>query len=89
MRFISAITVATTLRAATLKRHLNRPPPECHKVTPVKAAEKHRVTEEEHEDFIRRLEHGLITGEDIGRSFSQIIKDKYPESSKKRTGGSK
>jgi hypothetical protein len=76
-------------RRDSLKRHHNQPPPECRKVTSVKAAEKRRVTEEEHEDFIRRLEHGLMTGEGIGRSFSQIIKEKYPESSKKRTGGSK
>jgi hypothetical protein len=76
-------------RRDSLKRHLNQPPAECRKVTPVKAAEKRRVTEEEHENFIRRLEHGLTTGEGIGRSFSRIIKDKYPESSKKRTGGSR
>jgi hypothetical protein len=76
-------------RRDSLKRHLNQLPAGCRKVTPVKAVEKRRVTEEEHENFIRRLEQGLMAGEDIGRSFSQIIKDKYPESSKKRTGGSK
>jgi hypothetical protein len=76
-------------RLDSLKRHRNLPPAECIKVTPAIAAEKRRVTEDEHEDFIRRLEHGLMTGEDIGRPFSQIIKEKYPESSKKRTGGSK
>jgi len=76
-------------RVDSLKRHRNQPPAECRKVTLAKAAEKRRVTEEEHEDFIRRLEHGLMSGEDIGRSFSQIIKEKFPESSKKRTGGSK
>ncbi|KAN0123257.1 hypothetical protein V8E52_003210 [Russula decolorans] len=72
-------------RSDSLNRHHKRPPPECRKVTPAKAAEKRRVTEDEHEDFIRQLEYTLITGEDIGRSFSQIIKEKYPESSKKRT----
>ena len=75
-------------RRDSLKRHQDRPPAECRKVTRLKAAEKRRVTEDEHEDFIRRLEHGLMTGEIIGRSFTQIIKEKYPESSKKRTGGS-
>jgi len=75
-------------RSDSLKRHHNQPPTECRKVTPVKAAEKRRVTEKEHKDFIRRLEHSLMTGEDIGRPFSQIIKEKYPESSKKCTGGS-
>ena len=76
-------------RRDSLKRHRNQPPAECHKVHPVRAAEKRRVTEEAHQDFIRRLEHGLMTGKDIGRPFSQIIKEKYPESSKKRTGDSK
>ena len=75
-------------RRDSLKRHRNQPPTECHKVTPVRAAEKRRVTEEAHQDFIRRLEHGLVTGSDIGRPFSQIMKEKYPKSSKKRTGGS-
>ena len=76
-------------RRDSLKRHRDQPPPKCHKVTPVRAAEKRRVTEDAHQDFIRRLEHGLMTGKDIGRPFSQIIKEKYPESSKKRTGNSK
>jgi len=77
-------------RHDSLKRHRSQPPAECHKVTPAKAAEKRRVTEETHQDFIRRLENGLMTGSaDIGRPFSQIIKEKYPKSSKKRTGGSK
>jgi len=55
----------------------------------MKAAEKRAVTEEEHRTFIQRLDHCLATGEDIGRPFSQIIKERYPKSSKKRTGGSK
>lgn len=76
-------------RSDSLKRHHNQPPAECRKVTPAKAAEKRRVTKEEYDNFIWRLDHGLITGEENERSFSQIIKEKYPESSKKRTGGSK
>jgi len=76
-------------RVDSLKRHNKRPPDECSEVTPAKAAEKIRVTEEEHGVFIQRLEHCLMTGENIGRPFSQIIKERYPESSKKRTGGSK
>jgi hypothetical protein len=74
-------------RSDSLNRHHIRPPLECRRVKPEKAAEKRRVTEEEHEDFSWRLDHGLLTGGNIGRSFSQIIKEKYPESSKKRTGG--
>ena len=78
-------------RSDALKRHHERPPPEC-KVDPEnkeKAAEKRRVTEEALKDFIRHLERCLMTNEDVGRPFSQIIKDMYPGSSKKRTGGRK
>jgi hypothetical protein len=32
------------------------------------------------------LEHGLKTGQDIGKLFSRIIKDRYSKSSKKRKG---
>jgi hypothetical protein len=72
-------------RLDSLKRHHDNPPPECRdrNITPVKAAEKRRVTEKEHRKFIWRLEHGLTT-----RSFTQTMKEKFPESSKKRTGGS-
>ena len=67
----------------SLKQHQNLPPTDCLKVTPEKSAEKRRVTQEEHRVFIQWLEHRLMTDEDIGRSFSQIIKERYPESSKK------
>ena len=78
-------------RRDSLKRHHNKPPAECRKATPVVAAEKRRVTQEAHKAFIQRLEHRLLTGEDIERGFSEVIKDRYPESSKKkkRRGGSK
>jgi hypothetical protein len=59
------------------------------KVIPVEAAEKRMATEEEHKGFMRRLRRSLVTGEDIGKGLSQTIKEWYPESSKKRTGGSK
>ena len=74
-------------RSDALKRHRGRPPPECRKVSqdlgPAKAAEKRRVTEKAHRDFIQRLEHCSETGKDIGKPFSQIMKEKYPGSSKK------
>ncbi|KAN0105431.1 hypothetical protein V8E52_011025 [Russula decolorans] len=75
----------------TSEANFNLPPTECQrlKVAPEKAAEKRRVTEEEHRVFIQRLEHCLMTDEDIRRPFSQIIKERYPESSKKRNGGNK
>jgi hypothetical protein len=78
-------------RIDALKRHCSLPPPECRKATPVMAAKKRRETEEEHKDFIGQLEHALRTGEGIEnlKGFSQIIKEKYPESSKKRKRGSK
>ena len=73
-------------RSDSLNRHHIRRPPECRDAKSLaKAAEKRRVTEEAHEVFTRQLEHALITGEDIGMSFSQIMKAKYPESAKKRT----
>jgi hypothetical protein len=68
----------------SLKRHLNNSPPECRSVTPEKAGAKRRETEKAHDEFKARLERFLRTGEDIGRPFSQIIKEMYPESSKKR-----
>jgi hypothetical protein len=73
----------------SLNRHRELPPAECRKVTPEKAAEKRRVTEEAHGEFVWRLQHALMTGGDVGRGFSQIIKERYPTSAKKRTGGSK
>jgi hypothetical protein len=39
------------------------------------AAQKHRETEEVHEEFVRGLQHSLNTGQ-VGEPFSQIIKDK-------------
>jgi hypothetical protein len=73
-------------RPDSLVRHGKQRLPKCHRVTPEMAAQKRRATEEAHEEFIRKLEYGLKTGRDIGKPFSRIIKDKYPESSKKRTG---
>jgi hypothetical protein len=73
-------------RPDSLTRHSKQRPPECHMVTPDEAAQKRRETEEAHEEFFRRLEHGLRTGQDIGKPFSRIIKDRYPKSSKKRKG---
>ena len=44
--------------------------------------------EREHDRFMGRLEGYLTTGEeDIGKSFSETIKDMYPDSSKKRIKG--
>ena len=73
-------------RADSLGRHRKKPPPECKMVKPEKAAEKRRETQLAHNEFLEMLEECLRTGGDIV-PFSQIIKGKYPESSKKRIGG--
>jgi hypothetical protein len=72
----------------SLERRCRNPPTECFNVTPEKADAKRRETEKVHDKFRTRLEGFLRTGEDIGRPFSQIIKEKYPYSSKMCTGGS-
>jgi hypothetical protein len=76
-------------RPDSLARHRKQRPPECRMVTPEEAAQKRWATEEAHDEFFRRLEHGLRTEQDIGKPFSRIIKDRYPKSSKKRKGSGK
>jgi hypothetical protein len=73
-------------RGDSLRRHQINQPPECASVTPERAAAKRRETQNAHDEFIGRLKVCLKRGEDIGKSFSQIIKKKYPESSKKCKG---
>jgi hypothetical protein len=67
-------------------RHCDKPPRQCQDTSPEKAREKRKVAERVHEDFKKRLEHCQETGEDIGKTFAQIIKEKYPDSCKKRIG---
>ena len=57
----------------------------------MEAAEKRRATEETHKDFVLQMKHAFMAGEGLGLGFSQIIKERFPESSEpeKRTGGSK
>ena len=72
-------------RCDSLKRHRRHPPAECLSVTRGKADEKRRETQRVHDEFMARLERLLRTGEeDIDMPFSQIIREKYPDSSKKR-----
>ena len=72
-------------RSDSLERYRKTPPPMCISVTLEEAAEKRslRETQKAHEEFEVRL----VTGEDIGKPFSRIIKEMYPESSKKHIGG--
>lgn len=74
-------------RKDSLKRHRKNLLAACFSVTREKAAEKRREMQKLHEQFRTRLVRGLEKGENIGMPFSQIIKEKYPESSKKTTGG--
>ena len=74
-------------RRDSLARHRESPPPECKEVSPEKAAEKRMETQLAHDKFLESLEGCLRTGKDIVMPFSQIIKGKYTESSKKRIGG--
>jgi hypothetical protein len=80
-------------RPDALKRHRGSPPSECRDATPATlagAAEKRTVTEKIHEDFTRRLEHALRTGNVKGmKGFAQLVKERFPKSSKKCTWGSK
>ncbi len=74
-------------RPDSLKRHRAHPPHKCLKALPEKGADKRRVTEGLHEKFVRDLEHSLRTGKSIGPPFYQIMIERYPDSSKKDTGG--
>jgi hypothetical protein len=77
-------------RSDSCQRHCENRPAECLRVTPEKADAKRKATQREHDEFIRKLEGYLTTGEeDIGMSFSKTIKDMYPDSSKKRIRGSR
>ena len=76
-------------RKDALVRHRKHPPAECKKVTPEEAAAKRRETKRAHVEFVGHLRECLNTGEDIGKTFSQIIKEKYPESAKKRKSDNK
>ena len=71
-------------RGDAFARHCKGPPRECVNTSPEKAREKREVTEREHKAFVERVERFQETGEDIGRTFAEIIKEKYPDSSKKR-----
>ena len=89
-------------RKDSLRRHQNKPPPECKRLTKEEAEKmskeaekmrkeaekKRRETQMAHEDFLRGLEECLKT-DDLKDfvPFSQIIKEKYPGSSKKRRIG--
>jgi hypothetical protein len=76
-------------RNDALLRHRKHPPAECKKAKPEEAAAKRRETDRAHVEFLGHLKECLETGEDIGKPFSQIIKEKYPKSAKKRMSDSR
>jgi len=77
-------------RSDACQRHYESRLPKCLQVGPSKADAKRTATQRAHHEFIERLEAYLTTGEeDVGMSFTRIIKDMYPDSSKKRIRGSR
>jgi hypothetical protein len=75
-------------RSDSLERHCGNPPPECRRFTPERCKEadkKREETQKSHDEFMERLKRFMETGENIGTPFCEIIKEMYPESSKKRT----
>jgi hypothetical protein len=66
------------------KRHRRKPPPQCVTAESENAKEKRIETERAHEVFKDRLRELLRTGEGIWIPFSQIMKEKYPDSVKKK-----
>ncbi|KAI0297592.1 hypothetical protein B0F90DRAFT_1738387 [Multifurca ochricompacta] len=70
-------------RADSLKRHKKSMPDRCIKVAPGMAEVKRIETTRLHEEFKGRLERCLRTGEEIGKPFAVIIRELFPESSKK------
>jgi hypothetical protein len=70
-------------RRDSLNRHSRNRPPECLHVSPRDAEDKRTETTRIHEEFKKNLTYYLETNEGEWRSFSQIIKEMYPDSSKK------
>jgi hypothetical protein len=70
-------------RGDALKRHQDKPPRECVKAMADKADLKRRETVRAHKAFEERLARWLKTGEEIGMPFAHLIKEMFPDSSKK------
>jgi hypothetical protein len=70
-------------RGDALKRHQDKPPRECVNATADKVDLKRRETVHAHKAFEERLARWLKTGEEIGMPFAHLIKEIFPDSSKK------
>ena len=70
-------------RRDSLRRHGKNPPLECLGIASREAEDKRNETQRRHEEFKKSLGHYLETTEGTWTPFSQIIKEKYPDSSKR------
>jgi hypothetical protein len=70
-------------RYDSLQRHSKNQPPECLRVSPREAEDKCTETKRIHEEFKKNLKYRLETNEGNWRPFAQIIREKYPNSSKR------
>ena len=70
-------------RYDSLQRHSENQPPECLRVSPREAEDKSVETKRIHEEFKKNLKVHLETNEENWKPFAQVIKEKYPESSKR------
>jgi hypothetical protein len=70
-------------RPDSLMRHRKSRPRRCLDVDSKPANEKRGKTIVAYENFKARLEECLETGEDTGIPFGQLIKEEYPDSSKR------
>ena len=70
-------------RRDSLNRHSRNRPPECRHVSPREAEDKRTETKRIHEEFKKNLKYYLETNGGNWRPFAQIIREKYPDSSKK------
>jgi hypothetical protein len=70
-------------RVDSLDRHRKKPPTGCLGTARERADAKRRETEKVHQRFIEKLDQCLSSGEEV-ESFSLMIKDMYPDSSKKK-----
>jgi hypothetical protein len=67
----------------SLKRHQTSRPPECLSVTLIEAEVKRRETNKVYEAYKEKLEECLKNDEEIRNPFAQIIKEMFPNSSKR------
>ena len=70
-------------RYDSFQRHSENQPPECLRVSPCEAEDKRTETKRIHEEFRKNLKVHLETNEGNWKPFAQIIKEKYPKSSKR------